>query len=137
VCQKLKHIRRDNNKRIDIPYIETLCGKYSGENVLEGFIANTEIICNENPENEGRYDGPFYNMCVQDNEIIIEKDDSYQEKMTLTNLKDILFKKLKLGKACDIFALSVEHLRYAGDETLIQILRLLNLIIDNISRASQ
>jgi hypothetical protein len=56
--------------------------------------------------------------------------------MTLTNLKDILFKKLKLGKACDIFALSVEHLRYAGDDTLIQILHLLNLIIGNISYLS-
>ena len=57
--------------------------------------------------------------------------------MTLTNLKDILFKKLKLGKACDVFHLSVEHLRYCGEETLIQILRLLNLIIDNISYLSE
>ena len=34
---------------------------------VEGFIANTEILCNENPENATRYNGPFYNMCVQDN----------------------------------------------------------------------
>jgi hypothetical protein len=72
VCQKLKQIKGDNNKRIDIPYIETLCGKYSGQNVLEGFIANTEILCNENSENATRYDGPLYDMCVQDNEIIFE-----------------------------------------------------------------
>jgi hypothetical protein len=56
--------------------------------------------------------------------------------MSLINLKDILYKKLKLGKAFDIFQLSVEHLRHAGDETQIQILRLLNLIIDNISYLS-
>jgi hypothetical protein len=71
VCQKLKQIRGDNNKGIDIPYIETLCGKYSGKNILEGSIANTEILCNENPENATQYDRSFYNMCVRDNEIIL------------------------------------------------------------------
>ena len=139
VCQKLKQVRGDNYKRIDIPYIETLCGKYSGENILEGFSANTEFLCNENLENSTRYDGPFYNMCVKDNQIIFEitsQETMSIPHMTLNNLKDILFKKLKLGKACDVFKLSVEHLRFAGDETLIQILRLLNLIIDNISYLS-
>ena len=139
VCQKLKQIRGDKNKKIDIPYIETLCGKYSGHNVLEGFRANTEILCNENLENSILYDGPFYKMCVQDNHIIFEVTS--QEVINiphirLNNLKDILFKKLKLGKACDVFQLTVEHLRYSGDETLIQILRLVNLIIDNISYLS-
>ena len=56
--------------------------------------------------------------------------------MTLANPKDILFKRLKLGKACDIFKLSVEHLRFSGDKTLILILQLLNMIIDNISYLS-
>ena len=76
-----------------------------------------------------------HNLCVQDNEIIFEITSQEKikiPKMSLINLKDILFKKLKLGKACDIFHLSVEHLRYSGDETLTQVLRLLNLIIDNI-----
>ena len=139
VCQKLKQIRGDNFKRIDIPYIETLCGKYSGENILEGFSANTEFLCNENIEISTQYDAPFYNMCVKDNQIIFEitsQETVNIPQMTLNNLKDILFKKLKLGKACDVFKLSVEHLRFAGDETLILILRLLNLIIDNISYLS-
>ena len=52
--------------------------------------------------------------------------------MTLEYLKDIIFKKLKLNKACDIYKLTVEHLRYAGDETLVIILSLLKSIIDNI-----
>ena len=56
--------------------------------------------------------------------------------MTLQNLKDILFKKLKLNKACDIYKLTVEHLRYAGDETLSLVLLLLNLIIENINYLS-
>ena len=87
---------------MDIPYIETLCGKYSGENILEGFIANTEILCNENPEDATQYDRSFYNMCVQDNEIIFQITG--QEKVnipqiSLINLKDIIYKKIKLGKA--------------------------------------
>ena len=78
-------------------------------------------------------------MCVQDNQIIF--DIACQEAviiphMTLQNLKDILFNKLKLNKACDVYMLTVEHLRYAGDETLSLILFLLNLIIDNINYLS-
>ena len=38
--------------------------------------------------------------------------------MKLSDLKDIIFKKLKPRKACDIFMLTVEHLRNAGDQTL-------------------
>ena len=33
VCQKLKQIRGVNSKQIDIPFIETLCGKYSDQNI--------------------------------------------------------------------------------------------------------
>ena len=56
--------------------------------------------------------------------------------MTLLNFKEILFKRLKLNKACDIFMLTVEHLRYAGDETLSIILSLINRIIDNVNYLS-
>ena len=135
VCKKLKQIRGDKNKTVDIPYIETLCGKYSSQNILEGFCAITKMLCNENLEQSKHYDRSFYNMCVQDNAIIFDITSQENLKiphMTLKNLKDIIFRKLKLGKACDIFKLTVEHLRFAGDKTLILILRLLNMIIDNI-----
>ena len=56
--------------------------------------------------------------------------------MNIQNLKNILFKRLKLNKACDIYKLSVEHLRYAGDETLSIVVCLLNKIIDNINYLS-
>ena len=64
----------------------------------------------------------FYDMFVEDNQIIFNLTSQQKVKiphMTLDNLKDILFKKLKLGKACDVFKLSVEHLRFAGDNILI------------------
>ena len=140
VCKKLKQIRGDTSKTVDIPYIETLCGQYSGKNILEGFRANTEVLCNESSENVLRYDRAFYDLCIEDNQIIFDITSEQKVKipqMTLTNLKDILFKKLKLGKACDIFKLSVEHLRFSGYKTLILILQLLNLIIDNISYLSE
>ena len=78
-------------------------------------------------------------MCVEDNLIIFEiakQEAVIIPHMSLQILKDIIFKKLKLNKACDINKLTVEHLRYAGDETLSLILFLLNSIIDNINYLS-
>ena len=62
--------------------------------------------------------------------IILElstKENLKIPHMYLSDLKTILFKKLKLRKACDMFMLTVEHLRYAGDATLLLLLDLLNL----------
>ena len=78
-------------------------------------------------------------MCEQDNMIILEISENENLKiphMKIENLKDILFKRLKLNKACDIYKLSVEHLRYAGDESLSSVVCLLNKIIDNINYLS-
>ena len=44
VCGKLKKIRGEKSKSIYIPFIETLTGTYSGQNVLEGFCSNTETL---------------------------------------------------------------------------------------------
>ena len=98
-----------------------MCGTYKGENVLEGFCANTEILCNKRDSEEN---SEFYKMCEDDLEIIIElsKDNDTQiSHLTLPELKKIIFHRLKLNKACDIFKLTVEHLRYAGDANLILI----------------
>ena len=58
----------DTLKNSEIPFIETLSGKYSGKNVLEGFCRNTEILCNEDDISQ-TFDESFYNMCVEDNMI--------------------------------------------------------------------
>ena len=44
VPQKLKKIRGENPKD-PIEFIETLMGKFSGQNVSEGFRANAEVLC--------------------------------------------------------------------------------------------
>ena len=136
VCNKLKKIRGEPIKKIHIPFIETLKGTYSGNNVLEGFCANTETLCNFDSEN---FEHKFYKLCHEDNMIIFKltsEEPLNIPHMTLQDLKHILFTRLKLNKACDIYKLTVEHLRYAGDETLSLILILLNSIIDNITYLS-
>ena len=133
VCSKLKSARGEKSKGAVISSIETLCGKYDGANVLEGFRANTEKLCNRGDiivENE------FYQMCIEDNEIIINliSDDNISiPHITLASLKDIIFRRLKLNKACDVYMLTVEHLRFAGDDNLQLLLILLNKIIDNLN----
>ena len=137
VCKKLKSYRGENVRSVNIPDIETLCGKFDGENVLEGFCANTEKLCNR--DQDSVIQSQFYNMCVKDNEVIINlttEEEISIPKMTLTNLKDIIFKRLKLNKACDVYKLTVEHLRFAGDENLSLLLILLNKIIGNLNNLS-
>ena len=75
---------------------------YSGNNVLEGFCSNTEALCNDESETSNH---KFYKMCVKDNMMIF--DIAVQEAitiphMTLQNLKDILFKKLRLKMSMTI-----------------------------------
>ena len=104
--------------------------------MLEGFGGNTEILCDEEKTRNNNYDDKFYDMIVKDNMIIfdITSDEELEiPKMTLIQLKDILFKKLTLNKACDVFMLTVEQLGNAGDESLILILGLLNSIIEHIA----
>ena len=52
--------------------------------------------------------------------------------MKISDLECILNKEMKLGKACDIYHLTTEHLRYAGTKAKLVILGLLNNILDNI-----
>ena len=136
VCSKLKKIRGESIKSINIPFIETLCGKFEGINVLEGFRMNTETLCAEKPEDQLN---EFYQMCVKDNFIIFDLTSTEAmniPEMQLSDLKDIIFRRLKLNKACDVYKLTVEHLRYCGDETLCLILKLLNSLIDNLNYLS-
>ena len=139
VCSKLKKYRGEEVKRSDISVIETLAGKFSGQNVLEGFAKNTEILCSNDESKNEKYDNGIYDMFVKDNMIIFDITTDEEVKIphiNLTQLKKIIFQKLKPNKACDVFMLTVEHLRSAGDETLIIILELLNCIIDNINVVS-
>ena len=67
---------------------------------------------------------------------ICEQEGSYIPEMNLQTLKNILFHKLKLNKACDIFNLTVEHICYSGDESLLLIINLINNTIINVNYLS-
>ena len=134
VFKKLKKVRGENTSSSQIPHIETLDGVYTGIDVLEGFRKNTEIICNDKETNTD--DHTFHKECLFDDTILVDIANYEQPsipEMTLENLKFILFSKLKPNKACDIYRLTIEHLRYCGDRTLTLILQLINLIIRDLS----
>ena len=77
VCSLLQSKRGDSKRSPDIPYIDTLDGLYEGENVLEGFRTNTELLCNNTPEKDDTFDEiDFHEMCVSDNEIILKITDN-------------------------------------------------------------
>ena len=104
--------------RIEKTYInETLVARN------EVFCANTEALCIAEETND-IFDNHFYRMSTYDNMVIFDIAENESVKiphMTLAQLNHILFKKLKVNKACDLFKLTVEHIRHVGDDTLIHL----------------
>ena len=52
--------------------------------------------------------------------------------MTISQLNYILSHKMKPGKACDIYHITVEHLRHCGPEAKLSILELINRVLHDI-----
>ena len=97
------------------------------------FRANTEHLCANKPDKT--FSDNFLHQCKEDVQIITEicKNESLSiPPITLKNLKDIIFKKLKLRKACDIYKLTTEHLRYAGDNLLSLLVNFINRVLKDI-----
>ena len=53
-------------------------------------------------------------------------------EMEMKDLNNIIFKDMNAGKVCDIYMLTVEHLRHAGEKARKNILNLVNDLINNI-----
>ena len=136
VSKTLQMIRGSQQKQTDISEIETFLGYYRGDNVLEGFRANTEYLCNEKPEaSESNFSDDFLNRCKDDLTIIHEICEYESLKIppiNLAEMKNIVNKKLKKNKACDIYKLTPEHFKYAGDKALNILCTLINRVIDDI-----
>ena len=101
VCSKLKKYRGAESKQKEIPFIDTLAGKYIEQNVLEVFAANTEILCSADKLKNDNYDNGIYDMFTKDNMIIFDITADEQVKtphMSLTQLKKIIFQKLRLTR---------------------------------------
>ena len=81
------------------------------------------------------FDKNFYNLCKLDNIYIFEFNcESPVEipPMSLHQLNHILHTKMKSGKSCDIYHLTVEHLRFCGNKAKTYLLALINSILRNI-----
>ena len=107
---------------------------FSGQDVLEGFASDTEYLGKSNEGNEC-FDQKFYKLCKLDNLYIFEISSQNPVKippMSMAQLNNILNGRMKLGKACDIYQLTVEHLRYCGDKAKGHVLVFINRILQNI-----
>ena len=114
--------------------LTTPVGTYHNEDVLEGFTADAEYLGQAN-DNFEHYDHNFYKLCKLDNHYIfefLENEDTVINPMNMSQLTKILHNKMKLGKACDIYQLTIEHLRYCGPDALQEILNLINRILKDI-----
>ena len=125
---------RGSSARSTTSKLVTPVGTYFGSDVLEGFAADAEFLGRKS-EKCDQFDNEFYNLCKEDNMFIFTfhgEDEVKIPAMTIADLENILFKKMKTGKACDIYHLTVEHIREAGLEAKLIILDLINKIIEDI-----
>ena len=86
-------------------------------------------------EGSSNYDHGLYNLSKLDNIYIFKFLGDEPVKippMTMTDLNHILSSKMKPGKACDIYQLTVEHLRHCGSEAKLHILAFINRSLSDI-----
>ena len=125
---------RGESSKTTTTVLHTPVGAYHGEDVLEGFAADAEHLgkCNEHVTH---FDQGFYKLCKLDNLYIFDfyrENDSEIPPMTMSQLQHILSSRMKAGKACDVYQLTVEHIRNCGHDALLVILQLINKILKNI-----
>ena len=114
--------------------IITPCGTYYGADVLEGFTADAELL-GKFIGRSNDFDNAFYKLCIEDNMFIFDfkgHETVNIPEMKIEDLNKILYSDMKSGKACDIYMLTVEHLRNAGEKAKKHIVNLVNELIENI-----
>ena len=81
---------------------------------------------------DNNFDKEFYNLCKLDNHFIFTFTDSV--KIPATSLDDLnsIINIMKLGKDCDFYQLTAEHLKFCGRQARLAIIDLINHIIDHI-----
>ena len=133
VYSRMKQLRGQQSSSIP-PKLVTPVGTFVGDDVLEGFAADAEHLRRVRGEPD-IYDNEFYRLCRADNSFIFQFKGENAVKiprMSQSAFEDIISKKMKHGKACDLHQLTVEHLQYCGEKAKLAVLNLLNKIIDQI-----
>jgi hypothetical protein len=129
----MKSIRGDAIRPMTNKLI-TPCGTYYGADVLEGFTADAELLGKHIGRSDD-FDNNFYKLCIEDNMFIFDfkgHETVNIPEMKIEDLNKILYNDMKSSKACDIYMLTVEHLRNAGEKAKQNILNLVNELIRNI-----
>ena len=126
--------RRGESSNLSTSVLHTPAGSFYGQDVLEGFATDAEYLGRSN-ENSAEYDQYFYKLCKLDNLYIFEfKGDDPVDipPMSLSQLDHILHKRMKTGKSCDIYHLTVEHLRHCGYQAKLHLQDLINRVLKDI-----
>ena len=96
--------------------LHTTVGAFYGEDVVEGFAADAEHLGKTN-EGSQYFDHEFYKLCKLDNIYIFEfegQDPIRIPPMNIFQLEHILKSRMKTGKSCDIYHLTVMLSIYAS-----------------------
>ena len=124
----VNYFERGTQSKKSITTLYTPLGAYYGKDTLEGFAADAEFLgkkAGEKPE----YDNAFYRLCIQDNQYIFELNEDHNiriPEMKYEDLEKIIDEEMKKNKACDIYKLTAEHLKFAGPKARAVILNLVN-----------
>merc|ERR1711888_508708 len=108
VFARMKSMRHE--KSAIISKIHTSTGLYSGKDILEGFAADSEALGKAKGECR-EFDNDFYRLCIIDNMYIFDfkgEDQIAIPEMSKEAFNKIIYSKMKLGKACDAYHLTVE-----------------------------
>ena len=133
VYARMKKLRGESSNTLT-SLLHTPVGSFHGDDVLEGFAADAEHLGRSNEESPC-FDQAFYKLCKLDNLYIFEfkgEEPVNIPPMSISQLDHILQSKMKPGKSCDIYQLTVEHLRFCGLEAKLCILNLINRILKDI-----
>ena len=76
---------RGQSQAVMTSKLQTPVGTYQGEDVLEGFAADSEFLGRSNETNE-HFDQSFYKLCKLDNLYIFDTKDNTQINIPPMNL---------------------------------------------------
>ena len=132
VYSTLKKLRNEKSRPVT-KILHTPVGTYYDNDVLEGFAADAENLGKKSEENNN-FDNYFYNLCKLDNLYIFSFRGSSSIElppMKMTDLEAII-RKMKSGKACDLYHMTAEHVKHCGSKALTIILNFINNLLKHI-----
>ena len=79
---------RGQSKKHKLQKLHTPAGVYYGQDTLEGFAKDAELLAEFVGESK-EYDNDFYRLCLQDNHIIFNLKDNSEKKLPKMKIEDL------------------------------------------------